>query len=659
MKRIEKTCFKKNDKPIYLIGANYWPRKTGPLMWRKWNPETVKEELEQMKSLGMNVCRSFLYFPDFMPKPDSVDEDMLERFAEFVELCEEVDICTIPSFFVGHMSGEDWDVDWRKGRNFYKDAWMLGQESLYVREVVKKVGESKAVLGWLLTNEITNYAGTVDAKSVLNWIKTICKVIREIDTIHPISIGDGVWGREVHGKDTGFRLHEQKEVIDFFGPHFYPNEDDSLRHSYIPSFIIKMCNYGRPVVLEEFGCSTCFASEEHQASYYRTTFNSAFLAGAVGTLCWCYSDFDLPYQRPYSHHPFELLFGVTRKDKSVKPAGCEVQRFSNIINKIDPFEIDIEESKAFIIVPSYYILDYPYSFEDKDMIKKVLLQCYTLTKQAHMNCRFFPEPQLPKEIESEKRPSIPKEMKLLLAPNIQKLTAPFWEGIYRYVEEGGIFYCSYHYDMWIHIFERLFGARHSLRFGIADIPDGGKIEVKFIEDFFDISKNERFIYKVNEHYRDSKNAVHRAFCPVTPTTAKVVAVDGEGRPAILLNSIGKGKVIFSTYPLEYYLANTHEVYKSDNTYRIYKSLCRMAGVVPTFDSPNPYVEIGNVRCKDESRFLLWIINHDWEKTGGFIKTGLSIKNVVEFETGESLHFKDRIPFKLPPKEIKVYDIETE
>jgi len=183
--------------------------------------------------------------------------------------------------------------------------------------------------------------------------------------------------------------------------------------------------------------------------------------------------------------------------------------------------------------------------------------------------------------------------------------------------------------------------------------------VVFIEDFFDISKNERFIYKVNGHYRDSKNAVHRAFCPVTPTTAKVIAVDGNGRPALLLNSIEKGKVFFSAYPLEYYLANTHEVYKSDNTYRIYKSLCRMTGVVPTFDSLNPYVEIGNIRYKDESRCLLWIINHDWEKREGFIKTGLSIKNIVDFETGESIHFKDRIPFKLPPKEIKVYDIETE
>ena len=653
MKQTRKTCFKKNGKPIYLMGANYWPRKTGPLMWRKWEPETVKEELQQMKSLGINVCRSFLYFPDFMPKPDSVDEDMLERFTEFVNLCEEVDICTIPTFFVGHMSGEDWDVNWRKGRSFYKDPWMLERELMYVRKVVGKVCDRKAIIGWLLSNEIPNYAGTADAGSVLDWIKTICKAIREIDSQHPIGVGDGVWGREVYGKDTGFRLSEQREVIDFFGPHIYPREDDSLRHSYIPSFIIKMCNYGRPVLLEEFGCSNSFTSEEHQADYYRTTYNSAFLAGAVGTLCWCYSDFDLSYQRPYSHHPFELLFGVTRKDGSVKPAGYEIKRFSKIMDKIDLSEIDIEESNAFIIVPSYYSLNYSYSSEDKDAIRKVLLQSYTLSKQAHINGGFLPEPHLPENIESRERTNILKETRLLIAPNVQKLTAPFWDAIYRYVEKGGIFYCSYHYDMWIHIFERLFGAKHNLRFGLADMPQEQEIELKFIQDFFDISKNGRFVYQVNGYYKD------RAFCPVTPTTAKVIAVDREERPAILLNSIGKGSVIFSTYPLEYYLANTREVYKKDKTYRIYRSLCKMAGIIPKFDSPNPYIELGTIKYKRKTRFLLWIINHNWERMDGFIQTDLDIRRVTELETGKSIYPKDHIPFDLESKEVKIYNIEIQ
>jgi endo-1,4-beta-mannosidase len=652
MKGMEKTCFIKKGKPLYLIGANYWPKKTGPLMWRKWDPNEVREELKQMKGLGMNVCRSFLYFPDFMPTPDNVDKEMLLKLSEFISICEDEDIYTIPSFFVGHMSGEDWDVSWRKNRNFYNDPWMLKQESLYVEEVVKKVRNSKAIIGWLLSNEITNYSGIADSKSVLKWIRTICETIRKIDPIHPISVGDGAWGREVHGKDNGFRLSEQRDVIDFFGPHIYLYDDDALRHSYIPSFIIKMCDYGRPVLLEEFGCSNCYVSEKHQADYYRTTYNSTFLAGAVGTLCWCYSDFDLPYQRPYSHHAHELLFGVTRKEGTVKPAGYEIKRFGKILDAIGPSEIDIEENGVCILVPSYYFLDYPYSSEDKDMIKKVLLQSYTLTKQVHINSGFLPEYQLGDDIESKEEQSIPEDIKLLISPNIQKLTAPFWEVVYRYVEEGGIFYCSFHFDMWIHIFEQLFGAKHHLRFGLADIPECKEIEIEFTRELFDIPKNEKFAYQLNGHSREN------AFCPVTPTKAEVIAIDRDGRPAILLNSIGKGKVVFSTYPLEYYLANTHDVYKKDKMYRIYRSLSKMAGIMPTFNTENPYVELGTVKYKEGSQFLLWIINHDWEKSVGIIQTDLDIREVTDFETCRSIPFKDHIQFNLESKEVKVYKIEV-
>jgi len=84
---------------IYLSGVNYWPRNTGPLMWSKWNPEEVRNELIQMRQLGMNVNRSFLYIPDFMPTPDKIEQNMLSKFKSFLDLCSEANILTIPTFF--------------------------------------------------------------------------------------------------------------------------------------------------------------------------------------------------------------------------------------------------------------------------------------------------------------------------------------------------------------------------------------------------------------------------------------------------------------------------------------------------------------------------------------------------------------------------------
>jgi hypothetical protein len=52
------------------LGANFWSRTGGPLMWRSYDPAVVFEELAVLRDHGMNLTRSFCYWPDFMPEPD-------------------------------------------------------------------------------------------------------------------------------------------------------------------------------------------------------------------------------------------------------------------------------------------------------------------------------------------------------------------------------------------------------------------------------------------------------------------------------------------------------------------------------------------------------------------------------------------------------------
>ena len=82
--------------------------------------------------------------------------------------------------------------------------------------------------------------------------------------------------------------------MDFVGPHFYPKETDSLRHAAFAGFAMKMLKpLDRPVLLEEFGCSSDQADDDFAAGYYRTTLWSAFGAGNCGTLIWNSHDFTL------------------------------------------------------------------------------------------------------------------------------------------------------------------------------------------------------------------------------------------------------------------------------------------------------------------------------------------------------------------------------
>ncbi len=70
----------------------------------------------------------------------------------------ELGLETIPTFIVGHMSGENWDPPWRHGRDLYRDVWLVAQQAWFVREIARRF-HRHAVAGWLLSNEMPIYGG--------------------------------------------------------------------------------------------------------------------------------------------------------------------------------------------------------------------------------------------------------------------------------------------------------------------------------------------------------------------------------------------------------------------------------------------------------------------------------------------------------------------
>src|SRR6266487_1222146 len=80
------------------IGANFWSRTGGPRMWKRYDPAVVREELRVLAEHGCNVTRSFCYWPDFMPEPERLDEDVLARFGDFLDAHLELGLGTIPTF---------------------------------------------------------------------------------------------------------------------------------------------------------------------------------------------------------------------------------------------------------------------------------------------------------------------------------------------------------------------------------------------------------------------------------------------------------------------------------------------------------------------------------------------------------------------------------
>jgi len=138
--------FKNQDgENLFLIGSNYWPSSSAINMWTEWHPEELIKDVKRMKELGMNCCRPFLFMPDFLTNEDRVDPVMLERLQYFLSICEENELYTLPTFIVGHMSGEDWGMPWLKGSDLLKDRRVVDAIKFYITTVIKAINNFKYI----------------------------------------------------------------------------------------------------------------------------------------------------------------------------------------------------------------------------------------------------------------------------------------------------------------------------------------------------------------------------------------------------------------------------------------------------------------------------------------------------------------------------------
>lgn len=244
------------------LGANFWSRTGGPLMWRDYDPKTVREELAVLREHGLTMTRSFFYWPDFHPEPSRIDEELCDRFRDFLDAHTEAGMGTVPTFIVGHMSGENWDPVWRGGRDLYEDVWLVGRQAWFVSQMTRRFKDHPAVTGWLITNEMPGYGriyqeNPPSSDVVTAWAQFMCDAVRAAGGTQPVSLGDGAWGIEVTGRDNGFSLRDTAEYVDFVGPHVYRSDTDRPRQHYRAAFECELAAVtGQPVVLEEFGLST-------------------------------------------------------------------------------------------------------------------------------------------------------------------------------------------------------------------------------------------------------------------------------------------------------------------------------------------------------------------------------------------------------------------
>jgi endo-1,4-beta-mannosidase len=564
-------------------------------MWEHYDASLVREELKVLAQHGCNVTRSFCYWPDFMPAPETLDEEVVERFSDFLDASLEEGLGSIPTFIVGHMSGQNWDPVWREGRDLYRDVWLVSQQAWFAAELALRFGRHPAVVGWLISNEMPLYGGPGTSDEISAWARILVQAVRSTGATQPVSLGDGAWGVEVSGSDNGYSLRALAPLVDFVGPHVYPMEDDQVRQLLTAAFTCELAgSFGRPVVLEEFGVSSDFASDEHAADYYRQLLYTSLLAGARGWIAWNNCDYDnLRHQDPYRHHPFEMHFGLTDREGRPKPQLRELDRFASFVNELSERGWERVAGEAALVVPEHFERELPFTHASyRRDIRDNLLQAYVAAREA----------DLPVALARE-RDGLPDSARLYLAPCAKLLTATGLDRLRELAHAGATVYVSYFAGStadqrgpWLAGLDELFGVRHRLRYGLVDPIVDDEVVIEFVEDLGELPAGARLSHPV------AGEASARCYLPVDPAGAQIVAVDRHGRPALLRHALGAGHMVLCTYPIEHLAARTPAV-NPESTWRIYSALAQEAGVSRPVRIDDPRVLVGRVRSANSESVI--------------------------------------------------------
>jgi endo-1,4-beta-mannosidase len=616
------------------LGVNFWSRVGGPRMWPRYDAQTVAKELQVLADHGLTMTRSFFFWPDFMPTPDTVDETLLDRFGDFLDLHEAIGMRTVPTLIVGHMSGENWDPAWRDGRDLYADVWLVGRQAWFAEVLARRFAAHPAVAGWLLSNEMPLYGGTGTIPTVTAWAQLVIQGLRAGGAHQPVSLGDGAWTVETNARPSGYRLRELGPLVDWVGPHVYPMGDDPVRQHLRAAFLCELAGVaGKPVVLEEFGASTDFVSEENLGHYYRQVLHTSLLGGSTGWVAWNNTDFDdLVDEPPYSHNPFELHFGVTDSNGAPKTALRELADFRAVLDAVDIARCTRADTEVGIVVPAHVDSEHPFT-DGRDQAAAL-----AAIEQAYLTAR---EAGVPAGIVRESG-GITGDCRLYLLPSAKQLTGPGWRRLEALAHAGATVYVSYcpggtdnQRGPWYAGLNALFGVRHRLRYGIVDRITTDTVEFTFQQDLGSLPAGTVLTFAAGG------NPHQRAYLPVEAVDAEVIATDADGRPAVLRRAVGAGALVLCTYPLEAMAAATPEV-NPEQTWRLYAALAEEAGVQPLVRSGDPRVLVDHL-TRDDGTHFTWLISQ-------------SPDPLTVTPTGPPLHDLDSTPVDtvtLPPWGVRV------
>ncbi|NUP16226.1 MAG: cellulase family glycosylhydrolase [Streptomyces sp.] len=558
--------------PFTALGVNYHPSQAGCRLWSEWNPQVVKEDFRRMAADGLNTVRLFLFWRDFMPRPDDVDEEALARLEWAVAAADEAGLACVLSLLTIWMNGQLLEVPWRAGRSPWRDPELLRAEEMYVRAVARVVRPHDNVLALDLGDELWNIdmaeARRLSRDDVAVWQRRLADAIRQEAPGILVTQADdasGVFGPEPYGSDNG-------AALDLVGVHGFPPwapvpipSTMSYEATNLVPFLARFASAHGTAMVDELG--SYGVDERTAAAYLGATAASLLAGGAAGALVWCWQDL-ASRDEPYRERPQERRAGLHHLDGTPKPA---MHTLRKVVRAADDLALRRAPASTLLYLPER-VRGRGHSYLDGPGSVPATFQAYLMLKRAHLDFDL---------VTGE-----PPERAYLVCPAPTRLTLTDIERLTAFADRGGTVYLSL--GDHLHAF-----------------PGPEFVGAELVDYELDPVGKSALRWDGGTWPLDWTTATVR---PTTlrATTARVLATYPDNSPALLEHRVGAGKVLFSNAPTEQQSARPGALTGAPWE-EFHRRLARRAGVAPLLDGLPPDVEIVSGTGRGGPRTVL--INH--------------------------------------------------
>lgn len=566
-------------------------------MWKNWDEEQVERDMKDLSEYGVKYLRVFPNWKDFQPvmpvyggegrikeymlegcrepeNPWYLDEVMLDRFGKFCTVAEKYGMKLIVGLITGWMSGRLFIPSALNGKNLCTDPVALKFELLMVRGIVSRFCDRDVIYAWNLGNECNCMSKVNTREEAMVWTAAVSNAIRAADPDRPVISG-------MHSLSVdrdAWRITDQADWNDiltthpyaYFVPYCRNDPIDSIRtlmHGTCETMLYASVGK-KPCLVEELGTlGPNICNDDISGSFMRLNLISNWANGSAGLLWWCAHEQLNLETPPYNWFMLERELGMLDINRRPKPILKEMKKFSDWLGTVD-FELEAPVKDALILLT-----------KEQDCWATAFMS-FILGKQAGVTLDFL-APNL----------DIP-DSAVYFMPSVHSgcpLYARYYNQLLDKVYNGAVLYVS-NGDAFFNKREEVFGA-----------------SVISSEDTYD-SGTFTFNGSVIPYERYCKVGIE-------PTTAQVLANDGNGKPIFTVNNFGKGKIYYLNFPLEDMLSRQNHAFDG-GAYKIYEYVLKELLEKKTVRKLNSKVGV------TENGSIATVINYSNEP----VKTGLYLQN---------------------------------